>query len=1065
MADGRQEPGDNKYVILRNTAQISAGRWLIRWILILIVAGQASVVGAQALQTPREDMWVVSAGGSLGGRVAKVLADDDTIYIAGFFNHVGPNTGKGALLDPVNGELLPPHLMIDGRVEVAVPDESGGWYIGGGFSRMQGLVRNKLARILPDGSVDPNWNPSVINTFGTVHAMAVSDSAVYIGGSFDTGSGSGNVGGQPRNRLARILPDGSVDPDWNPNVSNGSVQAMALSGSTLYIGGTFNSSFGGNVGGEPRNRLARILPDGSVDPDWDPDITSGDVVGLVLSDSLLYVAGSFGASGTIGGQVRHRLARILPDGTVDPDWNPIPLPTSSIGLQSLAMSPDGQTLYVGGLFSEIGDQSRSNLAAIHVSTGQLTSWNPVVNSRVRTITPSGTSVYVGGEFTSVNGEQRTRLALISEDGSVDPTWTPRADQPVFCLALFGSKIFAGGDFVAINGVDRNSIAALDAITGAATPWNQDNLFPPLRTIDSLALSNDGQTLYVGGDFSLVDGLLRNRAAAINTVTGAITDWNPDANSVITSMALSQDGQTVYVGGFFSNIGGQQRSGIAALDAETGLATSWNPVPTFTAGIGIRDIVVSGDTIYVAGSFTSMGGQTRNRLAALNADTALATPWNPNVSTPSPRSLTLSGTRAYTGGFFSSIGGVSRQNLAGVDLNTGLPTPWVTNGANGGVLGLAISGSTLFVGGEFTSVSGQVRRRLAAVDSNTGIATGWRPEPGGGGTQVGTLAVTETAVYAGGTFASMNTIDGFLGGRAQPGFAAFYLDGDGDGAPDIDERGAPNDGDGNNDGIPDWQQNDVASLRSATPGIWITLVAPSDEFRFRNTSVERFGVPFFPENVSTPFARVHFELVVPQEGQTAQLTILYSGEPSPDSVEDLFLWNGSAWISVLADANFEPSLRRFRLDLEDGGPFDLSNDADGTIRGILALGAGDETLLIELDHFSAHSLGVGHPVEIQWGTASEIDNVGFHLDRVRFEGDSHVPAGRVNNAIIPGAGTTFSGADYSFTDPVVITDGEQRGYVLIDIDANGKQTHHGPIRVEVREGDAAGEPEWRAFGWR
>jgi hypothetical protein len=80
-------------------------------------------------------------------------------------------------------------------------------------------------------------------------------------------------------------------------------------------------------------------------------------------------------------------------------------------------------------------------------------------------------------------------------------------------------------------------------------------------------------------------LLQKWRPALDASTGLITDWNPNAeweyggrrfNAVINSLALS--GNTVYAGGIFTSVGGQPRNRLAALDASTGGATGWNPNP-------------------------------------------------------------------------------------------------------------------------------------------------------------------------------------------------------------------------------------------------------------------------------------------------------------------------------------------------------------------------------------------------------------------------------------------------------------------------------------------------------
>jgi hypothetical protein len=89
------------------------------------------------------------------------------------------------------------------------------------------------------------------------------------------------------------------------------------------------------------------------------------------------------------------------------------------------------------------------------------------------------------------------------------------------------------------------------------------------------------------------------------------------------------GSTVYAGGDFSSIGGQPRNGLAALDATTGNASSWNPNATHSGGVGaVHALSFSGSTVYVGGGFDHIGGQPRNNLAAVDATSGAATSWNP-----------------------------------------------------------------------------------------------------------------------------------------------------------------------------------------------------------------------------------------------------------------------------------------------------------------------------------------------------------------------------------------------------------------------------------------------------
>ena len=69
------------------------------------------------------------------------------------------------------------------------------------------------------------------------------------------------------------------------------------------------------------------------------------------------------------------------------------------------------------------------------------------------------------------------------------------------------------------------------------------------------------------------------------------------------------------------------------------------------------------------------------------------------------------------------------------------------------------------------------------------------------------------------------------------------------------------------------------------------------------------------------------------------------------------------------------------------------------------------------------------IKVEWETATELETAGFYLYR------SQSPDGRfvrINEALIPGAGDTVSGASYSYTDRRV-TPGATYYYVLEEVE--------------------------------
>ena len=543
------------------------------------------------------------------------------------------------------------------------------------------------------------------------------------------------------------------------------VRTVVRSGDTIYIGGLFN-----RVGPRTGPGVEFAL-DGSQIPGL-PEVSGGtDTVHAVASDGSggWYIGGLFTH---VGGVARHNIAHIRADHSVDPAFDP----NANDAIHALAVSVDGLTVYAGGLFTSIGGQTRNRIAALNAANGTATAFNPNADAGVEAlaISGSGSIIYAGGDFTSIGGQSRNRIAALNAaDGTATLTFNPNASRPVRALAISGSTLYVGGTFATIGGQPRSNIAALTlggALDGTATSFNPNASYfgcsPVRQRLRNRSVELDrlrGRALRYDRRAAAPD------LAGLDPTSGAATAFNPNPNGNILGLAVSVDGLTVYAAGGFSTIGGQPRNNIAALNTADGTATTFNPNPNNAAGA----IGVSASAVYVGGFFTSIGGVVRHSIAALNATDGTATSFDPNPSySPNSRAtiyafaVSADGSTVYVGGFFTLVGGQPRNYIAALNAADGTATSW-NPGASSIVQTLALSDPLLYVGGIFTSIGGQPRNFVAALNTADGTATAFNPSANA---QVEALAVSGPLVYAGGHFtiiggqsrrvlAALNTADG------------------------------------------------------------------------------------------------------------------------------------------------------------------------------------------------------------------------------------------------------------------------------------------------------------------
>jgi hypothetical protein len=683
------------------------------------VSGEYSTVNVGNGWVVNSELWTTN------GTVNTIFKKGNTLYLGGSFTEIMPWSGGGAPVNPATGLVSWPDSQnkarVTGQVLTAIPDASGGFYIGGNFSRVGAFDRTDLAHILADGTVDPQFNATTNNYIQSM-VLSTDGTILYVGGAFT------EINSTTRRNLAAInATTGALVMGFDPN-SNNIVSTLALSpdGNTLYLGGDFTDLNGGTI----RNHIGAVTTSNGLVTSFNPN-ANGVVYSMALTPdgNTLYLAGNF--TDLNSGTIRNRIAAVSTASSTATAFNP----NANNFINSIVLNSTGTVLYLGGAFTTLnGGVVRNYVGAVTTADGIITAFNPQASLWVNKValSPDQNTVYLGGSFSALNGTTRYSVGSVdSTTGAVNPNFDPNANQWVSAIATnsTGNVLYLGGAFMKLNsGTLRTHVAAIDTTTGTVVSGFNPNP-NPAGIVKTIATSPDGGTVYLGGIFTTMNGgSPRNRIAAVNASNGLlINDFNPNANNSVGTMTMSSDGQTLYLGGDFTTLnGGITRNRIAAVSTATGLLVSTFD-PNANNSITTMALSPEGNTLYIGGDFTALnGGTTRNRLAAISTATGLlVSAFDPNANN-SVTTMTLSpeGNTLYIGGDFTALnGGTTRNRIAAVGTATGLLVSTFDPNANNSVTTMALSpdGQTLYLGGKFSTVNGGVATgALVAVNPVTGL---------------------------------------------------------------------------------------------------------------------------------------------------------------------------------------------------------------------------------------------------------------------------------------------------------------------------------------------------------
>lgn len=709
------------------------------------LAGADSSSGTDSL--PGDGFWADGFGqGGVSGPVYDIFRFSGSMCAAGDFYQAGSLTvGNIACWDDYNKTWFTFGEGVSGPVYAVYVDASGNIYAGGNFTQAGTVSAQNIAR----WNILQNTWEDIGGVSGPIYAMATADNFIYVGGQFIQ---AGTIEADNVARFDTSKQAWSALDQGLSNGVSGPVYALAtrylsLYEHEVYVGGWFQG-----IGGVSNVNAYSLARWDSYSRYWSEVTGSingtnsiyGSVNALALCNTKLYVGGFFNQAGPISAQ---NLAVMDLSAKT---WSTTGLEVSA---EVETIQCLDKMVYVGGYFTQAGKISADHIARWYSDTktwyplGSGTS-GPVFDISAANGIP--TPIYVGGSFSTAGASGSQNIALFlghfyrpkPEDVNWDIETCSLSRRPngyVNAITASGDILYYGGQFTAIGGVQANHVARFDS---------REEIWSALGegvNGEVKAIAVKGSDVYIGGSFSMSGNTPIVNLAHWNSLTKKweALDGGPDG----TVNAIAVTDSSVFAGGSFTTAGGVTVNNIARYDFAS---HHWSALPLgegaqIAANGPVYALAVSGSDLYIGGDFFFYIQSLPIRNIARWDGSA----WSSLGSgvTDDVYALAVKDNTLYAGGAFYSAGDNQTHSIASWD---GAAWHTLGTGLAGAVYALALNRNDVYAGGKMDFGDGVTHfYDVARWDGNQ-----WSPLGSGLWTGVRALAIGAKGLYVGGAFTTL-----------------------------------------------------------------------------------------------------------------------------------------------------------------------------------------------------------------------------------------------------------------------------------------------------------------------